>query len=250
MSIWAENPAYDARLLASGDLSAPRLAAQMTEEFGVVFSDSAVDHRRRLLRRQSDGEAKAPGQRVVIPAASGYVGPTIGFFDLETTFSSQPRILTCAIADGFGRVTELNLDTHPGSDWLDDRPLSVAIRDALESYTTIAGWNSKLFDVPVLNGRLRFHGERPVNPQTHIDLMYYASGQFMRIGRRSLDNVSKFFQSPNRKTELDVQTWERADHGDRDAYQLIKEHNRADALVTRDVWAALGPMVRNIHRGG
>jgi hypothetical protein len=41
-----------------------------------------------------------------------------------------------------------------------------------------------------------------------------------------------------------------ADHGDMAAYNLIREHNVADVLVTRDVFAHLEPFIRTIHRGG
>jgi uncharacterized protein YprB with RNaseH-like and TPR domain len=205
-----------------------------------------------VKRRRARMEAEAPEvPRQVVPAAGvDYVGPKIAFWDLETTFSTQPRILTGAIADGFGQVTSFTLDTHPGEDWLDDSQLAVAIRDALEGYDIIVGWNSKLFDVPVLNGRLRYHALRPLQAQMHVDLMYYAGGQFMRIGSKSLKSVSEFFDSPNRKTPLSPALWDRADHGDREAYETIIEHNIADVLVTRDVWPHLQPMIRTIHRAG
>ncbi len=84
----------------------------------------------------------------------------------------------------------------------------------------------------------------------HIDLMYYATGSFMRIGRKSLESVSTFFTSPNRKTPLNPHVWDLADHGDAASYALIVEHNIADVKVTRDVYARLAPFIRTIHRGG
>lgn len=224
------------------------------DQFNESFPDYSYDayevKRRRVLKGEKlsgDGDA---AHLVPVPAATGYVGPTIAFFDIETTFSTQPRMLTAALVDGHGDARLFDLLQHPGSDWLDDRALAVAVRDALESYTIVAGWNSKLFDVPVINGRLAYHGERPLRLQMHVDLMYYASGQFMRIGRRSLDSVSTFFHSPNRKTPLNPAIWDKADHGDMEAYDLIREHNLADVAVTRDVWAHLSPHIRTIHRAG
>lgn len=244
----------DGRLLALGNVPAAAAAATLSAESGLTITEDAARNRRRRLVRNEQNEAKAASSgvdgRVPVPAASGYIGPTIAFWDLETTFSTQPRLLSGAIADGFGEVHEYNLYNFPGETWIDDRPLAIAIRDAIEQYSIIAGWNSKLFDIPVLNGRLAYWGERPARPHMHVDLMYYASGSFMRIGRRSLESVSKYFSSPNQKTPLSPMLWDRADHGDADAYRLILEHNRADALVTRDVYAHLAPHIRNIHRGG
>lgn len=236
------------------------------EEFHTIYPDigfHAWRHKRRELRPEEVRVATS------VAAAKGYVGPTIAFFDFETTYSSQPRMLSAAYADGFGDVTAFVLDGESGTsdlnceagcthkltvhnlkqvEWINDKLMSVVVRDCLEDYSILAGWNSKLFDVPVLNGRLAFHGERPVRVQMHKDLMYLASGQFMRIGRRSLASVSEFFDSPHRKTPLSPQLWDRADHGDMEAYAKIVEHNVADVLVTRDVFAHLEPHVQVLHR--
>jgi len=156
-------------------------------------------------------------------------------------------LLSSAISDGFGQVTLMDLNSHPGEAWIDDRPLAIAIRDELEKYPLIVTWYGKMFDVPVLNGRLSFWGERLYQPKLHVDLYFYSGGQFVKIGGRSLDSVSEFYNSPNRKTKLSTQIWDRADHGDKAAYDLIREHNIADVLVLRDVWPHLSRLIANIH---
>ncbi len=78
--------------------------------------------------------------------------------------------------------------------------------------------------------------------------MYKATGSSIAIGRKSLDNVSKYFGVENKKTPLDPRIWDQADHGDRDAYEKILEHCEADVLVLRDVYAKLKPMVHILHR--
>lgn len=244
------------------------LALMGWPEFQALHPDityHAWRHKRRDLRE----EANETPVQTSVGAANGYVGPTMGFFDFETTYSSQPRLLSAAVADGFGNVTAFVLHGEDGEsvleceagcshlvtthnlrngEWINDKLMSIVVRDMLEDYTILAGWNSKLFDVPVLNGRLAYHGERPIRVQMHKDLMYLASGQFMRIGRRSLASVSEFFSSPHRKTPLSPGLWDRADHGDMESYAKIVEHNVADVLVTRDVFAHLEPHVTVIHR--
>jgi uncharacterized protein YprB with RNaseH-like and TPR domain len=185
-----------------------------------------------------------------IPAVdfNRHIGLDIVYFDIETTFSTQPRVLYAALADGFGNIEGFDLINYPGKSWLDDSRLVDAYAQRLSEADVAVSWNGKLFDVPVLNGRLMKHRLRPVNISKHIDLMYYASGSSARIGRRSLESVSKYFHSANSKTPLSPEIWDEADHGDMEKYQLIVEHCDADVLVLRDVFAYLKPLIRNIHR--
>lgn len=185
-----------------------------------------------------------PAEVVSLQEAANYIGLTMAFWDLETTFSTQPIVLYGAIADHFGRVTGFS----KGKDITDDRDLVASIAAELSKYDIWVTWNGKLFDVPVLNGRLRYHGLPPLPGTKHIDAMYYATGGSMRIGRRSLASVSEYFDVQNRKTPLSVRTWDKAMAGDPDAYALIKEHCDADVLVTRDVFNVLKTQIANIHR--
>lgn len=182
----------------------------------------------------------------------GYVGPTIAFWDIETTYSAWSRILSVCIVDGFGNLEVFRLDDpcYKGESWTDDSKLVKAVKQSLESYDIIVGWNSKLFDLPIVNARLLAAGEDPCDPLMHIDLMYKGTGSAVRVGRKSLDNVSRYFGVETKKTPLDPRIWDKADHGDKDAYDKIIEHNIADVYVTRDVYGKLKRLVRNIHRGG
>jgi len=188
--------------------------------------------------------ADAPETLVTQEEMANFVGFSMAFWDLETTFSTQPLVLLGCIADQFGNVTEF----RKGKDITDDKALVKAIRDALVKYDIWVTWNGILFDVPVLNGRLIFHGLEPLPPTMHIDAMYKATGGSVRIGRRSLDSVSKYFDVDNKKTPLNVRTWDKAMSGDADAYELIAEHCHADVLVTRDVFNVLKPQVRRVER--
>lgn len=185
--------------------------------------------------------------RVAVQAAGpDYVGLTMGFFDIETTFSTQPIMLYGAIADAFGNVRQF----EKGPDITDDSALVSAYARALEEYDVLVSWNGKLFDVPVIQGRLAFHGLPILAPQMHIDLMYYATGQFARIGRKSLQSVSEYFDVNNKKTPLKVRQWDGAMAGKPEEYQKIVEHCDADVLVLRDVFPVLKRFVRTVHRAG
>jgi uncharacterized protein YprB with RNaseH-like and TPR domain len=196
-----------------------------------------------VKRRRIDlGVERVP----VVAATDDFVGLSIGYFDIESTFSTQPIMLYGAIADAWGNVQQF----RKGSDITNDRDLVVAYRDALEQFDVLVSWNGKLFDVPVINGRLGYHREQFIRAHMHIDLMYYATGQFMRMGRKSLQSVSEYFEVANQKTPLRVRQWDAAMAGKPEAYEKIVEHCDADVLVLRDVFPNLKRHVRNIHRAG
>jgi uncharacterized protein YprB with RNaseH-like and TPR domain len=173
-----------------------------------------------------------------------FIGFNVGFWDIESTFSTQPIVLYAAIADQFGHIEEF----RKGSSIVDDRDLVEAYTERLQQYDILVGWNTTLFDIPVIRGRNLFYGRPPLDPHMSIDLMYKASGSAARIGRRSLQSVSEYYGVANRKTPLSVRTWDAAMAGDEEAYESIVEHCNLDVLVTRDVFNVLKRGIRNIHR--
>lgn len=193
-----------------------------------------------------------------VPAAKKgtFVGFRIGFVDLESfgLNGSVHAIICGCVADAFGRVTTITRRDrrYYTGDPLDDSKLAEAIRDEWERYDILVGWNSGGFDLPFLNARLLRAGRRPIRSDVmHIDLMWRYGGKSRwsaRMGRRSLDNISKAFKTPHVKEPLDWEMWERARSGDGKAEKLIISHCEADVLATRDVFAYSKPLIQNIHR--
>src|SRR5205085_11769652 len=120
--------------------------------------------------------------------------------------------------------------------------------DELETYNMIVGWNSRLFDLPLLNARLAKHGERPCRPQFHVDAMYYAGGGSMRIGSRKLENVQKYFKLGDEKTAIDWEQWQAVATGDATAMKAVVEHCEQDVKVLAQAYWKLLPHIANIHR--
>ncbi len=202
-----------------------------------------------VKRRRIDSTVEAR----IIQRAEGEIGPigsfvgfSVGYFDIETTFSNEPIILYAAIADHFGEVREF----RRGPDITNDEELTVALAKALEEYDILVSWNGKLFDIPIIQSRLAFYDQPVLRPQMHVDLMYYATGQFNRLGRKSLQNVSEYFSVSNQKTPLRIRQWNGAMAGKDEDYEKIAEHCIADVLVLRDVLPHLKRHVRTIHRAG
>jgi uncharacterized protein YprB with RNaseH-like and TPR domain len=135
-----------------------------------------------------------------------------------------------------------------GASKIDDSKLCVAIRDELEKYNCIVGWNSKLFDLPLLNARLAKARERPCRPQFHADMMWYAGGSSMRIGSRKLDNVQKFFKLGEEKTPIEWDTWQQVAAGDQKAMHDVVHHCEQDVKVLMQAYWHLLPYVATLHR--
>jgi uncharacterized protein YprB with RNaseH-like and TPR domain len=186
-------------------------------------------------------------------------------FDTESTdlSASWGRILCASFVEWpSGEVCTLRGDRGkkpedkdwkflPGTGVADDSRLVEAIRDELETADVILSWNGILHDIPLLNARLQVAGKREYRGKqwpkgSHLDLMYYASGQSLKIGGKRLETVAKFFQLPNQKTPLDGATWQKAGVGDREAMDLVCEHCEADALVLRDTFPILAPHVKKL----
>lgn len=178
------------------------------------------------------------------------------FYDTESTdlAASWGRILCASFVDLEGEVFTFRGDRKPyiGRNKVDDSRLCKAIRDELESADIIVGWNSILHDIPLLNARLAKGGQRACqlgekHGVRHLDLMWYAGGQSMKVGGRKLDTVAKFFSCQNQKTPLDGETWQLAGVGDKEAMDLVVDHCEADVLVLRDVWPHLAPHVKKFQ---
>ena len=177
-------------------------------------------------------------------------------WDLETTNLSalMGRILCASfypIIDGkrtHPYTLRLDAPRYRGRSRIDDNKLAVAIRDELETYNMIVGWNSKLFDAPLLNARLAKVGARPLHAQFHLDLMYYAGGCSMRIGSRKLENVQKFFALAESKTQITWDNWSLAAGGDRAALNEVVHHCEQDVKVLAAAYWRMLPAVANLHR--
>lgn len=188
-----------------------------------------------------------PKQRPAVKQTD-FVGLTIGYFDIETTFSMWSRFLCGSVADHFGNVTTISVATHPGKNVLDDGPAVKAYAELISKFDILVSWNGKLFDVPRINARLAYHGLPLLYPRMHIDAMYLAKGSMFNIGRKSLANAEAFFEAKNGKTPLSPRIWDKADHGDDEEFDTIVRHCEADVLVLREIFDKLKAGVSTIHR--
>lgn len=184
-------------------------------------------------------------------------------FDLETTdLKANFGTILCAsfleivppgyYLHGAGRPKPYTFVVNT-SDHLEPNPdesIAVRIRENLEAYNCIVSWNGKMFDAPFLNARLLYHHARPVRPQFHLDLMYYAGYSFNRIGSKRLASVQQFLGLEDEKTPLLWDVWKRAARGDEEAMAEVVHHCEVDVKVLAEAYWRLIPYVRNLHRAG
>lgn len=136
-----------------------------------------------------------------------------------------------------------------------DKKLALALREEIETYDGIIGWNSIMFDVPFLNDRLTLAGSDPVEKRFHIDIMYMARMGKSALTSSRLDWVSKALGVRDRKTALDLNTWKEAEAealahfaNGRKNYQYIVDHCEKDLLVTEQVYERLKNRVQTISK--
>jgi uncharacterized protein YprB with RNaseH-like and TPR domain len=178
------------------------------------------------------------------------------FTDTESTdlAASWGHILCASFATLEGDPYTFRGDTRPykGRRVTDDARLVKAIRQEWESADILVTWNGILHDVPLVNARLSLANERGIQIGTkhgsfHLDAMYYAGGQSLKIGGRKLDTVARFFKTPSQKTPLDGAIWQDAAAGEKQAMDQIAEHCEYDTLVLRELWPHLAPYVKKVQ---
>jgi len=174
------------------------------------------------------------------------------FFDVESTDLKAPfgNVLCCSFItlDGKRPFTyRLDDAKYRGKRPEDDSVLVQAIKDYLDGSFCWVGWNSKMFDVALLNARLILAGKRPIEKRMHIDLMYYARRPFMALYSSRLDAVAKSLELAEQKTDLNPNIWVKARHLDKGAMNYVVDHCEKDILVLREAFHILSPFIRNIH---
>lgn len=178
----------------------------------------------------------------------------VTMWDIEATDLSAGfgRLLCCSFVDlDSDKVETFRIDRKPwkASKMVDDSKLAEAIRDRLHAADVVVGWNSKTYDQRFVQARLAKYGFDPLRltkdtGTVHIDAMW--SSTAMKIGSKRLDNISRFFASPNRKTPLDPDVWAEAGTGDKKSLDLVVEHCEADVRVLKDLWPHVAQHIKNM----
>jgi uncharacterized protein YprB with RNaseH-like and TPR domain len=190
----------------------------------------------------------------------GEGGFSVGMYDIEATHlkPNVGRILCCSFKPIGGKVT--TFDAHQRAymkpDVYDDGDLAIAIRDELEKYDIIVGWNSKNFDTKFINSRAARAGGRTKAAQYHVDGMW--SWRSKHLAWSGLNNVQRFLLPGNEaeKTSIEWDKWMQALGWNKalrtSAMAEIVEHCELDVTVLEDVYRAMiqQRVIRSLRKDG
>lgn len=175
-------------------------------------------------------------------------------WDIESTnLNFDFGIVLCSSIKPIGekKVITHRIDDDPDYEkhrW-DDSKLVEAIRDELENYQVIVGWNHIKFDLPGLETRLVKHGLRALDKSNmcFVDGLWAARYR-MRLHSNRLDSLIDFLGTGTHKTGLIAEWWLRAMAGDTTALEKIVDHNIKDVKATEEVMSYLGRFVKLNYR--
>lgn len=136
-------------------------------------------------------------------------------------------------------------------DRTDDSFLVKDIRKILSKAGAWFTWYGVRHDVPLVDSRLVHHGMKPLPHVGHIDGWRVAKYK-LRLPSNRLETVSRFLGVAE-KTPIRDEMWVRARSGYKDGLSYVYRHGLQDALVTKQVYKKLLPLIEkhpNIYRIG
>lgn len=189
----------------------------------------------------------------------GKAGFTVAMFDIEATHlkPNVGRMICCSIKPiGEEPYTFDALERRfKKRDVYDDSALAITVRDELEKYDIIVGWNSKNFDTKFINSRCVRVGARTKVAQYQVDGMWSWRS---KLNAWSGLNAAQQFAVPDgdHKTSIAWEQWMRVIGWDpklrESAMDEIIEHCELDVRVLEDVYTTIvnANMVRSLRRDG
>lgn len=179
-------------------------------------------------------------------------------FDIEATHlkPNVGRIICCSFKPLGGEVYTYHAHERrfKEKNVYDDSKLAVAIRNELERYDILVGWNSRIFDTRFINARTARVGARTKEAQWHVDGLHAWRSKTAAWGK--LAAVQQYLDVPTHKTEIDWAAWMQALGWDRElarnAMAEIIEHCEKDVTVLEEVYLKLvdANMIRALRRDG
>ena len=138
-----------------------------------------------------------------------------------------------------------------------DKKLVAAVRIEMEKYDGVIGWNTLMFDLPLIDDRLLLcdEPERKRLFARGLDMMWHARMGKSRLTSSRLDWVAKVLGCPFKKTALDINLWKEAEaeaiNGFRkgsSSYKYIIDHCEMDLKVTGWVYEKLKSRIQSISK--
>lgn len=122
--------------------------------------------------------------------------------------------------------------------------------ELLDKADIVVAHNGDKFDMRKINARLIYHGFPPPSPYLTIDTLKVAKKHFAFTKNR-LDYLGKFLGLDGKMSHSGLAMWIGCVEGDHKSWKKMKQYNKRDITLLRDVYYALRPWIRNHpHMGG
>jgi uncharacterized protein YprB with RNaseH-like and TPR domain len=162
------------------------------------------------------------------------------FLDLETCgFSGCPLFL---IGICYFKDRNLVLDQLFARDYDEELSVITAFWSIFESFNTLVTFNGKSFDWPFLEERSYVCGQKPLQPEVHLDLLHAARRKWKyRLPNCKLQTLEHFFCRRSRVGDLPGSQIPQAYHdfvnnpGDPSAMAAAIHHNALDVITMAEL---------------
>lgn len=180
----------------------------------------------------------------------------VAVFDIETSnLNADFGIVLCGVVyditgDRMNIVRWDETSDYKNGVYASDREVVVKLRDLIENFDIIVGYNSLRFDIPFLRARLLSYNERLIESVRHIDLYHYVKFK-LKLHDHKLDTLAKFSKTQYQKTEVDGIRWVEAlvyagTKRGRQAMNYIVEHCVLDCRVLAEAFGKIKDLIGNI----
>ena len=202
------------RFKEMGEMMSEIIYEESPKEIALIFQD---------LHRGND------------PLLLGFAGQNHAshlFFDIETLGMAHSPI----ILFGCGEYTPdgLKVTQYLARNVSEELPALILAAKHFKSDTNVVSYNGKVFDIPYLNDRLAYYGEKGVKPRLHFDLLFTTRRMFGKsLPDCCLGTVEDYILNIPRHEDLPgylvpeyYQRW--LGNHDADLIRPIVKHNEAD----------------------
>lgn len=163
---------------------------------------------------------------------------TIASFDIETSDlkANAGFMLTWAIKYRNGDVVYDQVEKSEIFDGTFDKRIIKSLLKELENIDILLTYYGTGFDIPYIRTRALYHGiVFPAYGSIYHFDVYYRIRRLLKLHRNSMDAASRFFGIEG-KTHVNIEMWQKAAYGDKDALGEILDHNIEDVKITEELF--------------
>lgn len=157
----------------------------------------------------------------------------IGYFDIETDNLNADfgTVLSWAFKEKDGPVYTDVITKEEIFDGTYDKRIVESFVEKMKEFKIIMGYYSTGFDLPYMRAKALHYGiEFPAYGDNYHWDLYYTVKSKLRISRKSLDNACDYLGIVG-KTPISKDAWRKAKYGDKDALNIVLEHNIGDVII-------------------